>query len=91
MTDSQSFELNAVQLNSIAKVGDKIKLLVGQQTQDTMVYAEVLVSAPLLASAVPTVVFNGPLESTVGTMVYALWLETADGKDSTTSKFETVS
>ena len=88
-TLSFSFFLNALQLGTIAKVGDKIKILVGQKNQETMVYAEVLLTAPLLASTNPFIIFESSLESTVGGVVYALWLETADGKGSTSSMFTT--
>lgn len=83
----QSFYLNASQLQNIAKVGDKIKLLIGEQSQETMSYAEVLVTATLLASPTPKVMFTADLEITAGAFVHAIWLETADGKDSTTSNF----
>ena len=89
-SDSQSFILNAAQLQNIAKVGDKIKLLIGAQNQDTMNYAEVVVTADLLASSTPTVVFDNPLESVSRPLIFALWLESADGKDSTSSKFTAV-
>ena len=87
LTESQSFILNAVQLQNIAKVGDKIKLLIGGQNQDTMNYAEVTVSASLLASSTPAVLFNNPLDISSDALVFALWIETADGKESSTSKF----
>ncbi len=85
---SQEFSLNASQLQNIAKVGDKLKLLIGQQTQDTMSYAEVLVTAPLLASPSPMVSFGATLENPDAALVHAIWLESADGKESTSSKFE---
>ena len=84
---SQSFILNASQLQSIAKVGDKIKLLIGAQSQDTMSYAEVIVTSTLLASNNPTVSFVSDLEDTSVPLVYAIWLETADGKNSTSAIF----
>jgi hypothetical protein len=87
LTLNQSFILSAVQLQNIAKVGDKIKLLIGAQNQDTMNYAEVTVTASLLASSTPTVIFNNPLDVSSEALVFVLWLETADGKESTTSKF----
>ena len=83
----QSFILNASQLQNIARVGDKIKLLIGEQNQETMSYAEVLVTAALLASPIPKVIFNSDLEINAGAFVHAIWLETADGKDSTSAIF----
>jgi hypothetical protein len=87
LADSQTFILNASQLQNIAKVGDKIKLLIGAQNQETMSYAEVTVTAPLLASSAPTVTFDNPLEDYAVPLVYTIWLETADGKDSTSAIF----
>ena len=84
---TQSFNLNAAQLQNIAKVGDKIKLLIGEQSQETMSYAEVSVSAPLLANSAPFVTFDNPLEDSTVPLVYTIWLETADGKDSTSAIF----
>lgn len=85
--DTQSFSLNASQLQNIAKVGDKIKLLVGEQNQETMAYAEVSVTASLLASTSPVVSFVSDLEIGASDFVGTVWLETADGKDSTSSIF----
>lgn len=86
--DSQSFLLNAGQLQNIAKVGDKLKLLIGDTTQETMGYAEVVVTSTLLASSNPSVSFANDLEDTAASLVYAIWLESADGKESTSSVFK---
>ena len=88
--ESQSFNLNAAQLQNIAKVGDKLKLLIGAQNQETMNYAEVTVTAVLLASNEPNVSFENPLEDPDVPLVYTIWLETADGKDSTSAIFTAV-
>lgn len=87
LAENQTFYLNASQLQNIAKVGDKIKLLIGEQNQETMNYAEVLVTSALLSSPSPQVVFDADLEITASKFVYAIWLETADGKDSTSAIF----
>ena len=87
---AQSFFLNASQLQQIAKVGDKLKLLIGEQNQETMSYAEILVTAPLLASDDPSVSFVSELENPDVPLVYAMWLETADGKDSTSAIFTAI-
>lgn len=86
----QSFILKAAQLQNIAKVGDKIKLLIGAQNQETMSYAEVSVTAPLLASSSPVVTFVNPLEDSTVPLVYTIWLESADGKDSTSAIFTAI-
>ena len=54
-----------------------------------MNYVEILVSASLLASSNPIINFNNPLDRSSTVLVYALWLESADGKESTTSVFNT--
>ena len=84
---NQTFFLNAAQLQNIAKVGDKIKILIGAQSQETMSYAEMIVTAPLLASNDPIANFYADLEDSDVPLVYAVWLETADGKDSTSAIF----
>lgn len=90
LEDSQTFILNAAQLQNIAKVGDKIKLLIGEQNQETMNYEEVVVTSTLLASSNPVVTFASPLGGTAAPYVLAIWLETADGKDSTTAIFTAI-
>ena len=87
ISESQSFRLNGSQLQNIAKVGDKIKILIGAQSQETMNYAEVVISASLFADESPFLVFNADLEDPAVPLVYAIWLETADGKDSTSAIF----
>lgn len=87
LSESQSFTITASALQSIAKVGDKIKLLIGERSQETMSYAETVVSAPLLASSAPIITFDATVENPTSALVYAVWLETADGKNSTTSFF----
>ena len=89
-SSAQSFFLNAVQLQNIAKVGDKIKLLIGEQNQETMSYAETSVTPALLASNEPIVSFENPLEDPDVPLVYTIWLETADGKDSTSAIFTAI-
>ena len=85
----QKFILNPSQLQNIARVGDKIKLLIGAQSQETMSYAEVIVTSTLLASTSPIVDFVNDLEDASVPLVYAIWLESADGKESTSSVFVT--
>ena len=86
-SETQYFNLNAPQLQNIAKIGDKIKLLIGAQNQETMSYSEVLVEATLLSDNSPFVVFHADLEDPDVPLVYTVWLETADGKDSTSAIF----
>ena len=68
----------------------KIKLLIGAQNQETMNYAETSITAPLLASSTPYVTFDNPIEDSTVPLVYTMWLETADGKDSTSAIFTAI-
>ena len=88
--DSSTFILNSSQLHNIAKVGDKLKLLIGAQNQETMSYAEHSVTALMLSHSAPFVSFAVELEDSTVPLVYAIWLETADGKDSTTAIFTAI-
>ena len=90
VNDSQSFKLNQSQLRNIAKVGDKIKLLIGARNQDTMSYEEISVTALLLDDPAPVVLFNAELEDSTVPLVYAIWLESADGKNSTSAFFTAI-
>ena len=87
ISESQSFRFNGSQLQNIAKVGDKIKILIGAQSQETMNYAEVSVTAVILSDTAPLVSFSADLEDPAVPLVYTVWLETADGKDSTSAIF----
>lgn len=81
------FSIPAGKLKSIAKVGDKIKVLIGSQSQETMSYFEKV----LLPGDIVDGVYAFSIDSSVDDydlpVVYAVWLESADGKDSTTSRF----
>ena len=52
-----------------------------------MGYAEVSVTSTLLASSSPIVSFNTDLEDPTVPLVYTIWLETADGNNSTSAIF----
>lgn len=69
------------------KIGDKIKIVAGVQTAPEAGYAEYTITqSDVTAQILNTVLELG--DSVTGTnTVYALWLETADGKKSTTSQF----
>lgn len=88
--EDQTFILNSTQLKNIAKVGDKLKFLIGAQHQETMTYAEEIVTDSLLADLNPSVSFYNPLGDSSVPLVYAMWLETADGKDSTSAIFTAI-
>lgn len=74
-------------VKSIAKVGDKIKVLIGSKTQETMSYFEkVLLPADVVDNDY-SFSTDSSIEEFNSPLVYAVWLESADGKDSTSSKF----
>ena len=85
--DSQGFIIDSAQLSNIAKIGDKLKLVVGKSNSDRMVYSEQLVSADMLSGVANSVPFDAQLTHGTGLPIYAIWLESADGNASTTSTF----
>lgn len=82
-----AIDFSSSQLANIAKVGDIIKVVGSDATRSEMSSAEFVVTPQFLASPIPGASFELG-DNAIGTqLVYAVWLETADGKDSTTSKF----
>lgn len=86
--DSYKATLDKANFNQIAKVGDKLKILVGNQLAEEFSYSEATVTQAMLDNTTPFVVFADLGLSSVSQVVSALWLETADGKESTTAKFK---
>ena len=80
--------LSSANLNQIAKEGDKLVFLVGQRGLSTMEYSEVPVTAALLASASPNVMFPDITNQAAATAVSSLFVVSADGKNSSTSIFK---
>ena len=74
-------------VKSIAKVGDKIKVLIGPKTQDTMSYFETVLLPSDVVNNDYSFTIDSSIEGYDSPLVYAVWLESADGKDSTSSKF----
>ena len=81
------FSIPAGKIKTIAKVGDKIKVLIGAINQDTMSYFEKVLLATDIVDGEFILFLGSSIEGYSSLLVYAVWLETADGKDSTTSKF----
>ena len=81
------FSIPAGKIKTIAKVGDKIKVLVGVKNQETMSYFEKVLSPDDIVDDEFTLALGSSIEGYSSPLVYAVWLETADGKDSTSSKF----
>ena len=78
---------SSANLNQIAKEGDKLVLLVGPRNASEMQYSEVPVTAALLASASPSVVFPDITDQAAPTAVSSVFVVSADGKNSSTSIF----
>ena len=84
---ANSFNLNKANLNQIAKVGDKLVAVTADRASSEFNYGEMVVDAALLASANPSVSFDElPAEFETG-VVYAIFVVSADGKNSSTSTF----
>lgn len=88
--DTAKFDLDKAGFNSMAKVGDKLKIVIGGKLEEEFYYAEKEVSQVMLDAPSPFVLFDGLGLSNVSNNVSALWLESADGKNSSTSKFKAV-
>lgn len=82
-----TLSFSASQLDNIAKVGDIIKVVGADATSSEMSAVDFVVTPQFLASTSPEAVFELGENALGSQLVYAAWLETADGKDSTTSKF----
>ena len=73
-----------------AKVGDILKVVVGKASSSEQSYGEVTVTQAMLDQVDPTALFQDlDLQGTRETIA-ALWLESADGKTSSTSLFEII-
>ena len=83
-------EFNKNNLNNILKVGDTIHILIGGNTKDVLSYGSHVVTQADLASAAPSVTFVVDPENLDQSNVLAVFAVSADGKESTTSVFETV-
>jgi hypothetical protein len=73
-----------------AKVGDILKVVVGKGLASEQSYGEVAVTQVMLDQAVPTAEFTDLDLQGGGDTIGALWLESADGKTSSTSQFEVI-
>lgn len=87
-TDFYRASLEKSNFNQIAKVGDKLKIVVGNQLAEEFSYSATTVTQAMLDNPTPFVVFSDLGLSDVRSVFSALWLETADGKESTTAKFK---
>lgn len=82
-----SFAFPTGALTNIAKIGDKVKLVIGSGNASELGYFEKTLTAQDLLSTTETIVFDGNFIPYSQSPVYAAWVESADGTKSTTSKF----
>ena len=73
-----------------AKVGDILKVVAGKASSSEQSYSEVTVTQAMLEQAEPTAVFQDLDLQGNGDTICALWIESADGKTSSTSQFEKI-
>ena len=73
-----------------AKVGDILKVVVGKGLASEQSYGEVTVTQEMLDQIEPSAVFQDLDLQGNGDTIGALWLESADGKTSSTSQFEVI-
>lgn len=73
-----------------ARVGDILKIVVGKDLSSEQSYGEVAVTQAMLDQLEPTALFKDLDLQGGGNTIGALWLESADGKVSSTSQFEVI-
>ncbi|MDY3516110.1 DUF6266 family protein [Riemerella anatipestifer] len=86
-TESITVSFDKTGLTNMAKVGDKIKLLALNTNSENFSYAEVEVDSSLLSEGSPQKTFNNLALASERNVILAVWVESADGKNSSTSKF----
>lgn len=87
-SDSASFNFPTGALKNIAKVGDKVKLVIGSGLQSEMGYFEKELVASDLTSSATYVEIPGDFARYNTAPVYTIWVETADSTKSTSSVFK---
>lgn len=87
-SDSASFNFPTGALKNIAKVGDKIKLVIGSGLQSEMGYFEKELVASDLTSSATYVEITDDFSRYTTAPVYTIWVESADGTKSTSSVFK---
>ena len=85
--DSISFSIDIAKFKSIAKAGDVVKVLLGHPQEQTMDFVEKTLSANDIENFNGLQLFQLDTDYTSTDPVCAIWLESANGNDSTTSRF----
>ena len=88
--DNAKFDLDKAVFNNMAKVGDKLKIVIADRNAEEMSYGEASVTQVMLDANAPFVLFDGVALDENAEHVACLWLESADGKNSSTAKFKLV-
>lgn len=89
-TESITVTFDKAGLTNMAKVGDKIKLVASNTNSENFSYAEIEVDNSLLSAGSPQKTFSNLSLDDESNVILAVWVETADGKNSSTSKFLSV-
>lgn len=87
LNTSAKFIFPAGALKNIAKIGDKVKLIIGTSNASELGYFEKTLTTDDLASTASAISIPGDFSGYDGSVVFAMWVESADGTKSTTSKF----
>ena len=84
---ANNFVLNKANLNQIAKVGDKIVAITADVNDSEFNYGEKVVDEALLLSPGPEVMFEDLPTTLPRGAVYAVFVVSADGRNSSSSTF----
>lgn len=87
--ESAAFTFPTGALKNIAKVGDSVKLVIGKANASETGYFATTLTANELLSTASAISLPGDFSAYTGPVVFAMWVESADGTKSTTSKFAT--
>ena len=87
--NDMTLEMSYNYLNKNAKVGDKLKVVTAGNLQSEFSYSEVDITSGMISAPTPTIVFENLNLDTSDDIVWAIWLESADGTKSSNSKFQT--
>lgn len=87
-SDFASFSYSVGLLSRLAKVGDLVKVVIGESLHSEMGYFEKVLTANDLDPAGVVLSIYGNFLAYANNPVFALWIESADSTKSTTSKFK---
>lgn len=85
--DAASVDLNSAELLMYAQPGDKLKIVIGNNDSAAQSYSEFLLTPSEFDAPIPRALFNDLDIDDAAPLTAAVWLESADGKRSSTSSF----